>query len=235
MGTEVFHELRRVLKYRNTNISVGDEGGFAPNFPTNLDAIEVINETILKKNLKLGLDIFLGLDIAATEFFKDDHYHLKDKAHPLKKDEYYELIQSLFKQYSILSLEDPFAEDDVDDWIKLTSKVSKEVYIIGDDNIATNKERLLHAIKKKACTSVLVKPNQIGTITETLEVVDVALKNDFSYVVSHRSGETNDTFIADFAVGVQADFAKFGAPSRGERVAKYNRLWQIERDELKAA
>ncbi len=233
MGVEVFHELRRVLKYRNTNISVGDEGGFAPNFPTNLDAIEVINETILKKNLKLGLDIFLGLDVAATEFFKDDHYHLKDKPHPLKKEEYYQLIEGLLEQYSLLSIEDPFAEDDVEDWAKLTSKVSKEVYIIGDDNIATNKERLLQAIKRKACTSVLVKPNQIGTITETLEVVDVAIKNNFSYVVSHRSGETNDTFIADFAVGVQADFCKLGAPSRGERVAKYNRLWQIERDELK--
>jgi len=130
-------------------------------------------------------------------------------------------------------LEDPLHEDDWQNWVKFNQNMPKNIYLVGDDIITTNKERLKRAIKEKACTTVLVKPNQIGTITETLEVIDLARKNNFNYIVSHRSGETNDSFIADFAVGVQADFVKFGASARGERLAKYNRLWQIEREELK--
>ncbi len=234
LGVEIFHELKRVLQYRNANISVGEEGGFTPNFAANVDAMEVLNETVSRKNLKPGFDIFFGMDIAASHFYKDDRYILKDKPHPLKREEYMEFVKSLINNYSILILEDPLQEDDWDGWAQFASTLSNQIYLVGDDLLTTNKERLMRAIKEKSCTTILVKPNQIGTITETLEVVDVARKNNFSYIVSHRSGETNDSLIADFAVGVQSDFVKFGAPSRGERVAKYNRLWQIERDELKS-
>ncbi len=231
-AVEIFHELKRVLEYRGANVSVGEEGGFTPNFTTNIDAMEVLVEAVNKKNIKFGIDIFLGLDMAASNFFKDDHYLVKDKAHPLKVDEYIKFIGAIVKSYSVLVMEDPLNQDDWESWKKLSSLISKEVYLVGDDLLTTNKSRLERAIREKACTTILVKPNQIGTITETLEVIDVARKNNFNYVVSHRSGESNDSFIADFAVGVQSDFVKFGAPSRGERVAKYNRLWQIEREEL---
>lgn len=232
-AVEVFHELKRVLVYRNANISVGEEGGFTPNFSTNLDAIEVLSETISRKKLTPGLDIFFGMDVAASHFYKDDRYLIKDKPHPLKKEEFMEFLKKIIAEYSFLILEDPLQEDDWDGWKKFASELSDQIYLVGDDLLTTNKERLLKAIKEKSCTTILVKPNQIGTITETLEVVDTSRKNNFGYVVSHRSGETNDSLIADFAVGVQADFVKFGAPSRGERVAKYNRLWQIEREELR--
>ncbi len=233
IGVELFHELKKVLLYRNAIIAVGDEGGFTPNFSTNLDAAEVLNEAITQKGFKVGLDVFLGMDIASSHFYKDDRYVLKDKPHPLKQDEYIDFLKNLVTTYSLLILEDPLQEDDWDGWKKFASQISDQIYLVGDDLLTTNKERLLRAIKERSCTTILVKPNQIGTITETLEVVDTARKNNFNYIVSHRSGETNDALIADFAVGVQSDFVKFGAPSRGERVAKYNRLWQIERDELK--
>ncbi|OGK23320.1 phosphopyruvate hydratase [Candidatus Roizmanbacteria bacterium RIFCSPHIGHO2_12_FULL_37_9b] len=233
IGVEIYHELQKVLAYRNSNISVGEEGGFAPDFPTNLDAIEILNETIAQKNLKIGLDVFLGLDIAASHFYKDGKYKIKDKPHLLKVDEYLDYIYKLATTYSILVLEDPINEDDWPKWSEFNQKIPKNIYLVGDDLLTTNKERLERAIREKTCTTILIKPNQIGTITETLEVINLARKNNFNYIVSHRSGETNDSFIADFAVAVQSDFVKFGASARGERLAKYNRLWQIEREELK--
>lgn len=233
IGVELFHELHKVLIYRNANTSVGVEGGYSPNFSTNLDAIDVLNETIIQRGLKPGIDIFLGLDVAASNFYKNDHYVVKDKAHPLKREEFIEFISNLMAHYPILVLEDPLYEDDYEGWRNICAVIPEQVYLVGDDLLTTNKDRLQKAIKDKLCTTILIKPNQIGSITETLEVIDMARKNNFNYIVSHRSGETNDDFIADFAVGVQADFAKFGAPSRGERIAKYNRLWQIEREELK--
>ncbi|OGK14649.1 phosphopyruvate hydratase [Candidatus Roizmanbacteria bacterium RIFCSPHIGHO2_02_FULL_37_15] len=233
IGVEIYHELQRVLAYRNANITVGEEGGFAPDFPTNLDAVEILIETIAQKNLKIGLDVFLGLDVAASHFYHDGKYQIKDKPHPLNSDEYFDFILKLITSYPILVLEDPLYEDDWQSWAKLNQKIPKNVYLVGDDLLTTNKERLEKAIREKTCTTVLIKPNQIGTITETLEVIDLARKNNFNYIVSHRSGETNDSFIADFAVAVQSDFVKFGASARGERLAKYNRLWQIEREELK--
>lgn len=232
LGVEFFHELRTVLAYRNATISVGEEGGFSPNFTMNFDAIEVLNETISQKKLQLGVDVFLGLDIASSHFYKENAYIIKDKAHPLKIPDYLEFLKDLLKRYSPLVLEDPIDQDDWGTWAKLSSLIAKETYLVGDDLLTTNKERLLRAIKEKTCSTILVKPNQIGTITETLEVVDIAQKNNFNYIISNRSGETNDSFIADLAVAVQSDFVKFGAPSRGERVAKYNRLWEIEREEL---
>ncbi len=231
-GVEIYHELKRVLAYRNASISVGEEGGFAPNFTTNMDAIEAIKEAIQRKGLKLGLDIFLGLDVASSSFFKNDKYHVKDMTHPLNKDEYMELILNLTNNYPLLCIEDPLNEDDFEGWSKLLKTMPRDIYLIGDDFLATNKERLEKAIKQKSCSMALIKPNQIGTISETMDVINTAKTNEIGVLVSHRSGETNDSFIADFAVGVQADFVKFGAPSRGERVAKYNRLWEIEREKL---
>lgn len=230
MGVELYHELKLVLAERSANLSVGEEGGFAPNFSTNVDALEVLTEAVAKKNLKVGMDVFFGLDIAASHFFDNDRYIIRDKTRPLKVEEYINFVVELTKNYTLLCLEDPLNQDDWESWKKLNKTISTEMYLVGDDLLTTNKERLMRAIKEKACTTILVKPNQIGTITETLEVINIARTNNFNYTISHRSGETNDTFIADFAVGLQSDFVKFGAPSRGERVAKYNRLWQIERD-----
>jgi len=232
MGVEYFHELAKMLAYRNAVTSVGEEGGFSPNFSTNFDALEVMIETVAEKKYQLGVEVFLGLDIAASHFFKEDMYLIKDRAHPLKITDYFEYLKDLLKKYSPLILEDPLDQDDWSSWVKLNSMISRETYLVGDDLLCTNKERLERAIKDKACTTILIKPNQIGTVTETLAVVDISRKNNFNYIISHRSGETNDSFIADLAVAVQSDFTKFGAPSRGERVAKYNRLWEIEREEL---
>jgi len=234
-AVEVFHELKRVLIFRNANISVGEEGGYAPNLSSNIDALEILTETFAKKKLRLGLDVFIGLDIGSSNFYKDQRYYLKNYPHPLTREDYTNILLDLIKQYSILILEDPIQEDDFKGWSILNSKIPQETYLVGDDLLVTNKERLQKAIQEKACNSILIKPNQIGTISETIEVIDIARKNGFNCIVSHRSGETNDTFIADFAVGIQSDFVKFGALSRGERVAKYNRLWEIEREELKLA
>lgn len=232
LGIEIYHELKRVLSYRNVSVSVGEEGGYAPNFSSNIDAIEVLKEAVQKRNLKIGMDIFLGLDVAASNFYNGDKYHLKDLNHPLARDEYMKYVIDLAENNSLLCLEDPLNEDDFEGWSYLYKNLPSDTYLIGDDLLATNKERLERAIKEKVCSMALIKPNQIGTITEAMEVVNIAKKNDLAVLVSHRSGETNDSFVADFAVGVQADFVKFGAPSRGERVAKYNRLWQIEREKL---
>jgi enolase len=233
MGVELFHELKKVLQYRNADVTVGEEGGLTPNFGSNLDPFEVLNQTIMQKDLKVGFDVFLGTDIAASHFYKNDRYVVKDKSHPLTREEYLQFLINLTKTYSILYLEDPLYEDDWDSWRKLNSAISSNVYLVGDDLLVTSKDRLTQAIKENACSAILIKPNQIGTITETIEVINLARKNKMDYIVSHRSGETNDCFIADFAVGVQSEFVKFGAPSRGERVVKYNRLWQIEREEIK--
>ena len=232
LGVEIYHELKKVLVYRNASISVGEEGGFAPNFATNLDALEAIKEAVQRRSLKMGLDIFLGLDVASSSFYKNDKYHIKDMSHPLNKEEYMDFIMNIADKYPLLCIEDPLNEDDFEGWTKLLKTMPRDIYIIGDDLLATNKERLERAIEEKACSMALIKPNQIGTISETLDVIHTAKANDIGVLVSHRSGETNDSFIADLAVGVQAEFVKFGAPSRGERVAKYNRLWDIEREKL---
>lgn len=231
-GVEIFSELKTVLQYRNADVSVGEEGGLTPNFTNNLDAFDMINETLNKKNLKPGLDVFLGADIASTFFFKSERYQLRDKPHPLTTDEYIDYILNLVKSYSLLVIEDPIQEEDWRAWQKLNSLLPNNIYLIGDDLITTNKQRLLRSIKDRACSGIIIKPNQIGTVSEVLELASLAKKSQLATIISHRSGETNDDFIADLAVGIQADFAKFGAPSRGERVAKYNRLWNIEREEL---
>jgi len=229
-GEEIYMALKKVLKYRGAIHSVGDEGGFAPNLFTNLDALEIIMEAIGQTEHLFGRDVFLGLDVAAGWFYKNGRYHIKDRAQALNRDEMIEYYEELNDQYHLFSLEDPLYEDDWDGWAELTASLSKNTVIVGDDLIATNKERAQKAIEMKACSAVLIKPNQIGTISETVEVVKICRQAGWKIIVSHRSGETNDDFIADFAVGIGADYTKFGAPARGERVAKYNRLLKIEEE-----
>ncbi len=228
IAVEVYMTLGKDLERRGAIHSVGDEGGYAPNLFTNADALEVLVEAIKGASYQLGRDVFLGLDVAASVFFKNGEYTIRDKPAPLKDDELLEYYKFINSQYHLGILEDPFHEDAWDSWKKLYAEMNEQVTIVGDDLLATNQDRVLRAIKEKACNAVLVKPNQIGTVTETLKVIKLAKEANWKVVVSHRSGETNDWFIADFAVGVGADFVKFGAPARGERVAKYNRLSSIE-------
>lgn len=234
MGEVVYQNLKQVLNKRKADHSVGDEGGFTPNLFTNLDALALIMEAIKTTTYKFGMEIFLGLDIAASYLRKENFYYIKDQNSPMKTEEFIEYLQNLHREYRLLILEDPLAEDDWSGWQLITKKMGEETYIVGDDLLATNPDRLKRAIAEKACTAILVKPNQIGTLSETLNVVRLARSGGLKIIVSHRSGETNDAFIADLAVGVGAEYVKFGAPARGERVAKYNRLLYIEK-ELKLA
>ncbi len=228
IGVELFFELERALINKNAIHSVGVEGGFAPNLFSNLDALEIIMLAIKQTTHQYGHDIFLGLDVAANSFHKGGKYSIKDRSQAFSSDEFIEYYKDLNDQYHVISLEDPLAEDDWKSWSKLNRELGEKVMIIGDDLLATNKKLLQKAIKEKSCSSILVKPNQIGTITETVEVIKIAKDANFSIYASCRSGETNDDFIADFAVGVGAAYVKFGAPSRGERISKYNRLLEIE-------
>jgi len=225
-GVEIYMTLGKDLKRRGAIHSLGDEGGYAPNLFTNADALEVLVESIKSTKYQLGRDVFLGLDVASNLFYKNGEYVIRDKSSPLKDTallEYYEFINS---QYHLALIEDPFYEDGWESWKMLLASMPG-VTVVGDDLLATNPVRVEKAIKELACNGILIKPNQIGTITETLKVIKMALEAKWKIIVSHRSGETNDWFIADFAVGVGADFLKFGAPARGERVAKYNRLSSI--------
>jgi len=233
-AVEIFVELKKVLEYRNATTSVGEEGGFSPNLTTNLDALEILNETVSQRRMKVGFDFFLGIDMASSYYFKDGFYTIKDKSHPLKKQEYLDFIKHLVDNYSILILEDAFADEDWDGWKKLHELYSANIYIVGDELTRMNKERLTYVAREGSCNSFIIKPNQVGTVTETFELVNIARKNNITHIVAGRSSETNDDFIADLSVGLQSEFVKFGAPTRGERVSKYNRLWQIEREELTA-
>jgi enolase len=233
MVEEIYQTVKKVLIRHGAVHSVGDEGGFAPNLFTNMDALEVVIQAIKEAGFNFRMDVFIGLDVAATHFYKNGTYSIRDRTQPLQANELIEYYRELCQQYPLYLLEDPLFEDDWGGWIKLTQQIGEGTIIVGDDLLCTNLERLKKAIKEKACNAILIKPNQIGTISETLEVVKTAKEKGFKTIVSHRSGETNDTFIADFAVGVGADLVKFGAPARGERVAKYNRLLEIE-EELKS-
>lgn len=231
MAEEIYHTVEKVLIRHGAIHSVGDEGGFAPNLFTNMDALEVIIEAIRESGHEFERDVFLGLDVAASHFYKEGKYKIRDRTLPMEAAEFSEYYQDLAKQYPLQLLEDPFFEDDWKGWSSLVKALPMTI-IVGDDLLVTNKVRVERAIKEKACNAILVKPNQIGTISETIEVIKTARGAGWKIIVSHRSGETNDDFIADFAVGVGADYTKFGAPARGERVVKYNRLLEIE-EELK--
>ncbi len=228
IGAEIYHSLKKILTYRNAIHSVGDEGGFAPNLFTNIEALEIMLESIRATTYQFGIDVFFGLDVAANSFKKESGYQIKDQAEPLSAKQFIEYYKELHKKYRLLLLEDPLEEDDWESWSLLTAEMGKEVLIVGDDILVTNRERLEKAIAARACSAILLKPNQIGSLTEFLDVVALAKKSDIKTIVSNRSSETNDAILSDLAVAVQSDYVKFGAPARGERVAKYNRLLEIE-------
>ncbi|HLS64294.1 MAG TPA: phosphopyruvate hydratase [Ruania sp.] len=231
-GTEVYHALKGVLKERGLATGLGDEGGFAPNLDSNRAALDLIVESIEKAGYTPGEQVALALDVAATEFFSDGAYSFEGKAtSPAEMIAYYE---SLVADYPLVSIEDPLSEDEWDSWAELVSKIGDKVQIVGDDLFVTNPERLAKGIELGSANSLLVKLNQIGTLTETLEAVTMAQRAGFTAMVSHRSGETEDTTIADLSVAVNAGQIKTGAPARGERINKYNQLLRIE-DELDEA
>lgn len=228
IGSEIYMSIGQNLMHRGAIHSVGDEGGYAPNLFTNADALEILVDTIRETPYAVGRDVFLGLDVAASSFFKDGEYSIRDKSAPLGEDAMIEYFKELDDNYRLAILEDPLSEDAWDGWKKIVATLGDHVSIVGDDLLATHPKRVEKAIAEGSCNSILIKPNQVGTVSETLDVVKLAQTAGWKIIVSHRSGETNDWFIADFAVGVGATYVKFGAPARGERVAKYNRLSSIE-------
>jgi len=229
MGIEVFHHLKSLLKGKGYKTSVGDEGGFAPDLHSNEEALELLTEAIIQSGYRPGRDIALGIDAAATEFYQDGHYSLKadkkGKRNPAEMIEYY---KKLIRKFPIVSIEDGLAEDDWEGWKLLTDRLGRSVQLVGDDLFVTNPNRLERGIKEGVANAILIKPNQIGTLTETLDVIKMAKRAGYRTIISHRSGETEDTTISDLAVGTHADQIKTGAPSRTERVAKYNQLMRIE-------
>jgi enolase len=232
MGTEVYHSLSRVLHKRGFGSTVGDEGGFAPSLPTNRAPLDLIIEAIEAAGYKPGEDVALALDVAATELYRqeDGLYVLEREGANLTAAEMVSLYESLVSSYPILSIEDGLSEDDWEGWKLLTERLGERVQLVGDDLFVTNSNRLQRGIDEDIGNSILVKVNQIGTITETLETVSLALSAGFTAVMSHRSGETEDTTIADLAVGTNVGQIKTGAPARSERVAKYNQLLRIEEE-----
>ena len=228
IGTNVYFSLRKLLRENGLSTLVADEGGFSPKVATNQDGLLILKQAIDAANLRLGFDVFLGIDAASNTFFSEQKYHIKDKSIALTSKDLIDFYSFLNKDYHFLYLEDGLSEDDWEGWSELCSTLSEQTLIVGDDLTATNPNRLQTALQKKAITAIIIKPNQIGTVIEAIAVAEMAKQAGLKVIVSHRSGETNDDFIADFAVAVSADYVKFGAPARGERVAKYNRLLQIE-------
>lgn len=225
-GAEVYHHLKTVLKKRSLATSIGDEGGFAPNLESNRAALDLILEAIEKAGYKPGIDIALALDVAATEFFKGGSYTFEGKSR--SASEMIAYYGELLASYPLVSIEDPLAEDDWDGWREMTADLGERVQIVGDDLFVTNPTRLSRGIETKTANALLVKVNQIGTLTETLDAVSMAHRAGYATMMSHRSGETEDTTIADLAVGCESGQIKTGAPARSERVAKYNQLLRIE-------
>jgi len=227
-GAEVFHALKSVLNGRGLNTAVGDEGGFAPDLPSNEAAIEVILEAIAKAGFKAGQDIYLGLDAASSEFYKDGKYHLESEGKAFDAGGFVDFLAGWVDQYPILSIEDGMDESDWDGWKMLSEKLGSRVQLVGDDLFVTNTSILQRGIDGNIANSILIKPNQIGTLTETMAAIEMADKAGYTAVVSHRSGETEDVVIADIVVGSAATQIKTGSLSRSDRVAKYNRLMRIE-------
>src|ERR1700723_3132645 len=227
-GAEVFHTLKKVLHGKGLNTAVGDEGGFAPDLPSNEAAITVILEAIDKAGYRAGRDIYLGLDVASTEFFKDGVYDLASEGRKFNSSEFTDYLAGLVAKYPIVTIEDGMSEGDWDGWAILTRKLGSKVQLVGDDLFVTNTKIFAEGIAKKIANAILIKPNQIGTLTETLAAIDMAFKAKYAAVVSHRSGETEDATIADLAAASTATQIKTGSMSRSDRMAKYNQLLRIE-------
>jgi len=228
MGAEVYHALKAVLKDKGLSTGLGDEGGFAPSVDSTKAVLDVIVDAIKKAGFEPGKDVALALDVASSEFFKDGKYHFEGGEHTA--EEMSKVYEDLIDQYPIVSIEDPLQEDDWDGYTALTAAIGEKVQIVGDDFFVTNPARLQEGIEKKAANALLVKVNQIGTLTETFDAVELAHRNGYRTMMSHRSGETEDTTIADLAVALNCGQIKTGAPARSERVAKYNQLLRIEQE-----
>ncbi|WJH35722.1 phosphopyruvate hydratase [Paenibacillus aurantius] len=227
-GAEIFHSLKSVLKEKGLNTAVGDEGGFAPNLSSNEEAITTILTAIERAGYKPGEDVFLGMDVASTEFYKDGKYHLEGEGKSFTSAEFVDFLADWVSKYPILTIEDGCAEDDWEGWKLLTEKLGDKVQLVGDDLFVTNTKRLSTGIEQDIANSILVKVNQIGTLTETFDAIEMAKRAGYTAVISHRSGESEDNTIADIAVATNAGQIKTGAPSRTDRVAKYNQLLRIE-------
>ena len=228
MGVEVFHHLKLVLQSREMSTAVGDEGGFAPNLSSNEEALEVILEAIHNARYKSGRDIFIALDVAASELYKDGKYQLESEGKSLSSKDMVTYLRGFVEKYPIISIEDGLSEDDWEGWTHLTAELGEKIQIVGDDLTVTNKSRLRRSIDEKCMNAILIKLNQIGTVTETMEAVELAKDADFGAVISHRSGETEDTTIADFSVAMGMGQIKTGSASRTDRICKYNQLLRIE-------
>ena len=227
-GCEIFHSLKSILKSKSLNTNVGDEGGFAPNVNSSAEVIEIILSAVEKAGLKINDDILLSLDVASTEFYQNNKYELKGEGQTLSSDEMVSYIENLANNFPIYSIEDGMSEDDWDGWIDLTNRIGNKVQLVGDDLFVTNIKRLKTGIEKNAGNAILVKLNQIGTLSETIDAINLGKRNNFNSIISHRSGETEDTTIADLSVAVSAGQIKTGSLSRTDRTAKYNQLLRIE-------
>ncbi|RMO75066.1 hypothetical protein ALQ35_02872 [Pseudomonas fluorescens] len=228
MGTEIFHHLKAVLKARGLSTAVGDEGGFAPNLASNEDALKVISEAVANAGYKLGTDVTLALDCAASEFYEDGKYNLSGEGHVFTSEGFADYLKGLTERYPIISIEDGLDESDWAGWKVLTDKIGEKIQLVGDDLFVTNTKILKEGIDKQIANSILIKFNQIGTLTETLEAIQMAKAAGYTAVISHRSGETEDSTIADLAVGTSAGQIKTGSLCRSDRVSKYNQLLRIE-------
>jgi enolase len=227
-GAEIFHTLKKVLHEQGLATAVGDEGGFAPNLPSNEAALETILQAVERAGFKPGRDVYLGLDVASSEFFKDGEYHLESEGRRFSPTQFVDYLEGLVNRYPIITVEDGMAEGDWDGWSTLTQRLGKRIQLVGDDLFVTNTRILREGITKNVANSILIKPNQIGTLTETLEAIEMATGAGYSAVVSHRSGETEDSTIADIAVATAATQIKTGSLCRSDRIAKYNQLLRIE-------
>jgi enolase len=234
MASEVYHMMKKVMQSKGHNTAIGDEGGYSADFSSNEEPLAIIIESIEKAGYEPGRDIFLGLDAAASEFYKNDQYYLELDNKTFDATSMIDMYDRWIEQYPIISIEDGLAQDDVNGWQKFTTALGKKIQIVGDDIFVTNIERLKEGIEKGIANAILIKLNQIGTVTETLACIEYAKTNGYKTVISHRSGETEDTFIADLAVGTNAGQIKTGAPTRGERVCKYNQLLRIEQEIVKS-
>ena len=230
VGAEVFHNLKKVLNEKGLSTGVGDEGGFAPNLETNTEGFELIMEAINRAGYIPGKDVNIAIDVAASEFYKDGKYHLVGEGRSLTTDELINFYEELVTKYPIISIEDPVDDNDWEGFTKITERLGNKVQLVGDDLFVTNKKCLQMGIDKKAGNAILLKVNQIGTITETLETIELARNNGYRTIISHRSGETEDTTIADLAVGLNLGQIKTGSMSRTDRICKYNQLIRIEEE-----